>query len=607
MKRFLCKTLCVFLSLAMLCGASVTAFAADGQSKVLTACGGACAYCPTILIPGNFQSPTRVLDDDGNAVDCPELRMSLYGDISPRALLRYAARLAIPLTLTIALQTDAGLSKTVKKVMAEVFQDNVKDNEGRHVRNIEAVRYPHALAQYTAEEKAPIYDSFPLDEFIGIAGEDHLYFFSYDSLGSVSELADELYAFIQNVKRESGHARVNLLPCSQGATIAGAMIERYREEMTADLHRVVLAIPALDGTYLVGKIFNNGMNKQDGFVYRDMFPSLLGDTASAYALNLAIRLLPKSAVHRTLDGLVEALRPVIANASCMWALIPASEYDAAYARYMTDGTREKVREDVEFVHRAQANARDNLLYLKSRGVEVFDLVDYGLTMYPLFEGWEAYNADNMIQLESTSGGAVSCPVTETLPETYVQNNTYCTCGGSHISPDRRVDASAGFLCETTFYFADGKHEVSAFNDVFIRLATALLTDDDFHSVHTYPDRYPQFNTTRYGSYDVRNVIADVRENVDFTSLSDTDAAELTAAIEECESLLSQTVVDAPAFEQAKLRLDAILVKIGFKSPPAEPSAFQTRSAEVMHRISDRVFQTFGGRGFSDVLLFRYRG
>ena len=603
MRKHLYRTVCFFCIAALL----LAAFPVQAQDAVLTACGGNCPYCPTILIPGNFQSPTHVLDDDGNVVECAELRMSLYGDISPRALARYAARLVIPLTLTIALQTDAGLSKTVRRIVTEVFQDNLKDNEGRHVRNIEAVRYPHCLAQYTAKEKAPIYDSFPLDEFMEIAGEDHLYFFSYDSLGSISELADELYAFIQNVKRETGHARVNLLPCSQGATIAGAMIERYREEMTADLHRIVLAIPALDGTYLVGKIFNNGMNKQDEFVYRDMFPNLLGDTASAYALNLAIRLLPKAAVHRTQDALVDALRPLIANSSCMWALIPASEYDAAYAKYMTDGTREKVREDVEFFHRAQANVRDNLLYLQSRGIEVFDLVDYGLTLYPLFEGWEAYNADNMLQLDSTSGGAVSCPVTETLPETYVQSNTYCTCGGSHISPDRRVDASAGFLCETTFYFANGKHEVSAFNDVFIRLATALLTDDDFHSVHTYPDRYPQFNTTRYGSYSVRQDIADVRENVDFAALSDADAAELTAAIEECESLLSQTVVDAPAFEKAQQRLDAILVKIGRKAPPAEPSALQKRTTDLLRRISDRVYQTFGGRGFSDVLAFRYRG
>ncbi len=606
MKRFLCKTLCVLLTIALLCGASLTAFAADRQDGVFTSCGGDCAYCPTILIPGNFQSPTHVLDDDGNVANVITIRDGLYTSFRTRGeLIRCISRLLIPLTMTLVLQADAGLSKAFERVATEILRINGKDNSGLHVQPIEPIRYTHCLAAYSDEEKAPIYSNFPLEEYASIAGEDHLYYFSYDSFGSITDQADELYAFIQNVKKETGHDRVNLLPCSQGATIAGTMIERYREEMTGDLHRIVLAIPALDGSDLLGKIFNNGFTKQDSLLYRDLFPTFMGDTAQAYALNLAIRLLPKAAVHNLLDALAEAMRPLIVNASCMWALIPASEYDAAYARYMTDGTRERVREEVEFFHRAQANVRSNLLYLQENGVEVFDLVDYDGTFYPLFDGWDAYNADNLIRVGSTSGGAVSCPITETLGENYVQQNTYCTCGGNHISPDRRVDASTGFLCETTFYFRYGKHEVSAFNDVFLRLATELLTDDSFRSVHSRPERYPQFNTARNGGIDLMYLLEKSRSSIDVSKLSGADRAELEAAYEECDQVLSQTVVDLDAFNHAYDRLLNILEKIG-EVNAYKPSAAQTRLTGLLHSLSDRLYNSIGGCGFSDALFSRFK-
>lgn len=601
MKRFIS----ILLILTMFCSLCTTAYAADTHSAAPASCGGECGYCPTILIPGNFQSPMRLLDKDGNTVECTELASGLYADLSARSLIRYAARLIVPLTLTLMLQTDAGLSDAVSRIAADAFRFNIKDNNGQHVYNVQPIRYTHSLAQYPAQAKAKVYAQFPMEGYAHIAGEDHLYFFSYDSFGSITELADELYAFIQNVKKETGHNKVNIVPVSQGGTVACAMIERYRTEMISDLHRIVLAVPALDGSYLLGKIFNNGINTQDNFVYRDFFPFLFGDSAQAYALNMAIRLLPKTAVVQTIDKLTEALRPVIVNSSCMWALTPGSEYEALYARYMTDGTREKVREDVEFVHTAQKNVHSNLLYLKSAGVEIFDLVDYDGTFYPLFAGWESYHADGIIQLDSTSCGAVSCPISETLPADYVQQNTYCTCGGSHISPDRRVDASTGFLCETTFYFAYGEHIVSASNDVFIRLAIALLTDDNFRSVHTYPDRFPQFNTARQGGFDVQRTIQDIRAHVDTAALSVADRAELAAAIEECEQVLAQTVVDRDAYTHAVQRLDAVLVRIGYKDAPKQSTDAQNKLTDLLHKCSDRMFEKWGGRGFSDILLFRH--
>ena len=457
MKRFFGKAISILLMLGLLCGTGVSAFASDASEGVLTECGGQCEYCPSVVIPGVFQSQVRMYDDEGNVVlDQKGKPLSdLLIDVRTADIVRYALKAILPLTLSLVLQADVGLSGTVASIVTDVLKNNAKDNEGNHIRNIDVIRYPMSVARCTQEGKDYIYRTIPLEKYSEIAGEDHLYFFTYDSFASVSELADELYAFIQNVKKETGHDRINLVPISQGGSIANELIARYREELAGDLHRLIYIVPALDGTHIIGKIFNGSLTKQDTTLYRDMFPGILkGDDekAVAFGLNLAIRLLPKQTVYNIIDRTVEGLRnSILVNSTCMWALSPSSEFDDLHKRYLEDGTREKLREELEFFHEAQTHAKENILYLRDNGVAVFDLVNYDHYFYPLIDGWQEYNADGVIQLDSTSGGATSCPTYTTLPDDYVQQNTYCTCGGNHISPDRKVDASTGFLCETTFF------------------------------------------------------------------------------------------------------------------------------------------------------------
>ena len=608
MKRFFSKAISALLVLALLCGMGVCAAAADTSDGVLTECGGNCEYYPSVVIPGVFQSQVRMYDDDGNVVvDKNGKPLSdLLINVTTKDVVRYAFKAILPLTLSLVLQADVGLSKTVAGIVADVMKNNAKDNEGNHIQNIDVIRYPMSVARCTQEGKDYIYRTIPLEQYSEIAGEDHLYFFTYDSFASVSDLADELFAFIQQVKRETGHDQINLVPISQGGSIANELIARYREELARDLHRLIYIVPALDGSYIIGKIFSTSLTKQDTTLYRDMFPGIVkGDDqkALAYGLNLAIRLLPKQTAYNIIDRTVDALRnTILVNSTCMWALTPSSEYDSLYQRYLTDGTREKLRAELEFFHEAQTHAKENILYLQDKGVTVFDLVNYDHYFYPLIDGWQEYNADGVIQLDSTSGGATSCPIYDTLPADYTQKNTYCTCGGNHISPDRKVDASTGFLCESTFYFDEGDHERTGGNDVIIGLAVELLTNDDFTDVHSYPDRYPQFNTARYTKW-LRGSLEDARK-IDTATLSADDAAELTAAIAECDAMLSHTIVDLDETAHAEQRLDAILVKIGRKAPAKEPTKAETTLGNVMQKLSSWAYTVIGPRGFSDALLFR---
>lgn len=602
-KRILACVLCG----ALMLGISMPAMAA--QDTVYTTCGGECGYCPSIVIPGLFQSQTRMYDENGNVVtdkDGDPLTQ-LFVQVTTADIVRYALKAILPLTASLVLQADVGLSETVADIVTDVLDNNAKDNEGHHIQNIDVIRYPQSVARCTQEGKDYIYGCIPLEGYSPIAGEDHLYFFTYDSFDSISDLADELFAFIQQVKRETGHDKVNLVPISQGGSIANELMERYREELARDLHRMIFIVPALDGSYLIGKIFSDGFVKEGETLYSKMMPRILKDEdekAEAYALNLALRLLPKSTLHRILDRTVDKLRnAILVNATTMWALTPSSEYPTLFTRYLADGSRESLRAELDFFHRAQTHSRENILYLQKQGVEVFDLVNYDHYFYPLFDGWEDYNADGIIHLDSTSAGAVSAAIHKTLPENYVQQGTYCTCGGSHISPDRKVDASAGALCETTFYFDEGDHESTGRNDVIIALAIELLTNDNFKNVHSYPDRYPQFNTAR-DTKELRSTLRRVRD-IDRSALSAADAAELDAAASQCEAMLAQTVVNVQESEQAEARLNAILVRIGRKEPPEEMTERQIRLTAFLQRLSDWTYRVLGPRGFADVIRFQH--
>lgn len=607
MKKYILRGMSLFVTLAMIFSLCAVGFTASAEDAILTQCGGKCDYCPSIVVPGLFQSQNRLYDENGNErLDgSGEPLTQLLVDISTKDILKYVAKVIMPLTLSLVLQADVGLSKTISAIAADALRNNKKGNDGKHIENVDVIRYPMSVAQCTEEGKSYIYSTVPLENYTKIAGEDHLYFFTYDSFGSISDIADELFAFIQKVKAETSHNKVNLVPISQGGSIANALMERYKDELCRDLNRMVMIIPALDGSYLIGKIFNSQFIKEDEMLYKNLFPMLMdADLAAAYAINLALRILPKNTAHNIIDRTVQAfVDSLLVNCTCMWALTPISEYEDLYAKYLTDGTREAVRTEVEFYHEAQKNSRDNLLYLQAHGVKIFDLVDYDYPFYPLFTGWDNYNADGIIQVDSTSAGATSSAIGSTLPEGYTQQNTYCTCGGNHISPDNKVDASTGILCENTFYFDEGNHEHTGDNDVLIGLAIALLTDENFTDIHSYPERYPQFNTARENKWLRRDV--EKAKKIDTSQWDASDAQELAESIAQCETIFEKTVVIPGEMEEAANRLQAILIKTGHRAPAKTQSPTEQKLTEILFKLSDWAYKILGPRGFSDVIFFRH--
>ena len=99
-------------------------------------------------------------------------------------------------------------------------------------------------------------------------------------------------------------------------------------------------------------------------------------------------------------------------------------------------------------------------------------------------GFYGADSDGIIHTSSCSLGAETKPLGEFYTEQEAAENLY-------ISPDRTVDASKGYLPDTTWYFKDQFHDATAYNDTALEIAKRVLSDDSFKDIYSDAS-LPQF-------------------------------------------------------------------------------------------------------------------
>ncbi len=610
MKTILKKNLALILSLVLAFSTVAVAVAAENGE------GCNCEHCPSIVIPGIFQSKVRYLDENGNEMlnEAGETYSAPFFMKSTDDIVKKALEEAlIPLGSLLLTQTDIDnrCANAVAGVLGDALLSNIAlDDNGRVIKNIQADKYNTSLANLTLEERNYALNQIPLNAYVDIAGLDHLYFYSYHSTGNMTDNVNGLYELIQIAKAETGHDKVNLVPISQGGSLENALMQLYIDkglEFADDVNRVCYVVPAADGAAVLGDIYRYGLLDDNDALYGYMFPSLLDEEQEylAYLINLILRILPNADVNNIIDTAVHVLiEDYLEYCTMLWALVPSKDYPACRDMYLSDPEDAKVRAQTDWYYNAQVNSRKYILELKEKGVEFFDIVDYNYTMYQIVDSWNKVNSDGIIHTDSESFGATSVAVDVALPEDYVQANTYCTDSShNHIDEDRLVDASTGILCETTFFYKGQDHEKTARNDVVMRLAIRILTDESFVDVYSDP-AYPQFNYAR----DSRGIINSYNswKNYDTSSLSPEDAAEFKAALAEIEAAVNSTCMPTEQFNAAKDRFEAITYKItnGTERPEEEPDVFIALLTKLLKFWSELMLRFFGGKGYSDILLFR---
>ncbi len=577
---------------------------------------GSCEYCPSIVIPGVFQSDVRLYDESGNeklnsagAPYSAPFFLEDTGDIVKLALKE--ALLPIGGMLLTQQDKQARCAQAVADVLSEVLMGNIQcDANGKPIKDLRAVKYDTSLANLSDYDREYALNQIPIQRFADIAGYDHLYFYSYLSTGSVKQNAEGLYELIQTAKRETGHDKVNLVPISQGGSLFTALIQVYKdkgEELADDLNRVCYIVPAADGAAVLGDIYHYGLLDEDDALYGYMFPSLLDEDQEwlAYLINLILRIIPNADVNQILDRAVYTLvKQHMGYSTAMWALIPSKDYPDCREMYLSDPEDAVIRAEADWYYNAQCSLKDYIKDMQSKGVEFFDIVDYNYTLYKICDSWDKVNADGIIHTDSESFGATTIGVDMPLSDSYKQKNTYCTDPShNHIDEGRLVDASTGLLCETTFYFKGQDHEQTAKNDVIIRLAIRILTDDSFTDVYSDP-AFPQFNYARNLKH-LSNLLKRC-ESIDPETVPELYRNEYKEALAAAQAAYDSTVMPTDEYNAAYERLDTVVYMILNNSAPQqeEVSGFLKLLTKFFKKISEFMLRVFGGKSFSDIVLFR---
>ncbi len=583
---------------------------------------------PTIFIPGLFQCETTVYDENGqvmtdsfgNPLEEPFFlpnTIDIVGSALTEAL--------IPISKLLINQEDKDqlAANAFADVLGEALMGkNKSDENGKFIYDVRATKYPTSFAEMSEYDQETIFDHVPLQYYIDKAGAESLFFFSYASMGNMIDVANELYDFVQHVKTVTNSPKINIVPISQGGSIMNALLAIYNEKgrsAAEDFHRIVYLVPALDGSTIIGEVYEYGFIDEDIELYLEMFPALLGeDDVVSHLINVLIRIMPNADFNTILDVAVEKLiKNYMRYSTLMWGLCPTDNYIpadtstgriGARAMYLLDeGCEDILRQADWYYNEAQMKSDENILKAKEDGVEIFNVAEYDFQLFHLVDSYDDINADGIIQLDSTSMGAYSVNVNTPLPNDYVPSTKYCSNPDhNHISPDRIVDAGAGLLPDTTFYFKGQPHEQTASNDVIIKLISEILINDSITDVYSTP-RFPQFNGTRK----TKSLMNDLKEmeNYDYSEIKNPGIVyEMKEAIKQANAMLDNTIINEretfAATERFYSARNAVF-NYGNEEVDEEPENeayfdFMPLLSDLITLLSKLLYQYFGGAGFGEM-------
>lgn len=517
---------------------AVTAHEWDHELK--TECNGECGQNPVIVVPGIMQSQTYVTDKDGNLIMTSEktpandyrgypilegMDMSFMFDTNE---IKSQIKDAVPDMLkAVAKRNRDELLDILIGILDSGFSAHYFNPDGTRVNGAVTDEYWYSLeecknhpdrsynfAKGYGEDKDGnalpttkyeneydfIFRQVDISAFCNKYGYDHAYYYSYGSFGNMFEAAEKLNEYIEMVKCQTGHSKVNLVFISLGGTIGNIFLSEYANP--DDLDRVIFAAAATDGSYLLSDLMDDRTTFDNGYcLYNDLIPNIVQIAAEeymalAYLGNTLARAIPQEvfsdfleeALRRAID---EVLAKLIRNCQSMWALVPSAEYPAMAEKYLSDADHSPLKELTDRYYNIQLNAKNVIRKTEAQGVDIFCITGYNLQLPAAVEHYNI-SADQIIQASSTSIGATFAPLGSSFDSSYTP-----AIDETYLNRERTVDAGTCALPDRTWFVKNQSHLKlqSAVNDV-IGLCVSLLTDKSITDARINNGGYPQFTEYR---------------------------------------------------------------------------------------------------------------
>ena len=449
----------------VLCLALVLALSSVGTQAKGKGCD--CANIPIIFVPGFNGSPLYLNYGTPEQAEVP-VGAGLQAQIIP---------MAKDLAVFAACRDWDRAADALAKLFYGLLGEWQVDERGESVKPI-TVRYSLDKAQDHRENRK--------------------YWFSYDWRMDPMENAAQLNAYIQEVKAATGHGKVALQHYSEGGVIAMTYLAQFG---CGDVEHLILTMSGHDGLTLAGELCNGrvaidgnalaeflrnfGRNQTGGI---EALISPTADLLQCSGLADFITAVMRNLLPHVRDRFLrEALLPLLMHYPAVWSFVPDEHYDSAKKLYLGDP---KYGDFVKMIDNQRAKAgpgkADQLLAAAAKRTKVSIVVGYGSAPIPLTAN-AAYDCDIAIDAARQSSGAVVADYGKALPSDYRQK---IRDGHEHLSPGRRVDASACLLPEQTWFIEGMMH-----TDILLPALdefVAFLADSKKQPTVRTSALYPQF-------------------------------------------------------------------------------------------------------------------
>lgn len=315
--------------------------------------------------------------------------------------------------------------------------------------------------------------------------------FEYDYRKDPMLVADELNAFIKDVKRVTGKSKVILVSHSEGTCMTSAYLTAYGSD---DLAKLIFLSGAYQGLSTVSQIFTKQIDCGENADEFELFIStylkfnklgkiliplvrFLNKTNALDRLLHGLNAIINTQFDRLLDG---SLRDTFSTMPALWTFVEPSSYEAAKAAMFGDDIQKYsslIKKTDYYCYNVQQKLPETINNCIKNGVPVLICSGYAVNVIPL--GANKNNqSDFLIDTLNTSIGATCSEMEQVLKY-----------DGKFVSPDKMVDASTCLLPEQTWFFKYQEH--NSWSEDYMKFLNWAIAFDGQPTINDNPE-YPQF-------------------------------------------------------------------------------------------------------------------
>lgn len=322
------------------------------------------------------------------------------------------------------------------------------------------------------------------------------YDFEYDWRLDPMLIADDLNAYIEEVKKVTGHDKVVIECHSEGNCIAAAYLYKYGYE---SVEKFCFTAAAFNGINLVGQLFTKDLSLENkGGQIIDFVTSLTEGTESAGTVSTVMDILDgiglvdsvANWLHNALVGDVldtlydDVLIDSFATWPALWTFVPDSYYETAKAEMFGNQERYDIlakRVD-DYHYNVQNNLASLLKEANENGVAIVLFSQYNFAPIPVYEGSDNMG-DMLVETKYTSFGATTAKFGKTLDLDFKSDKA------KYYSKDKLVDASTCLFPDYTWFIRGINHAISP--DPYMDFVDWAILYDGQPTVFT-DEAHPQF-------------------------------------------------------------------------------------------------------------------